>query len=131
MHVQNDNISSSEFDDVDLHGTKFNNGNLSGSTFENVNLSRSRFHDINFSDVVFTAAQIGGTVFRHIGPPRAKDGTQPRQRPVTFEEMTLCDSVFRKVNLSNVQLIECNTTGMKIDGVLLSDLQAAYRKLNT
>ena len=120
MIVKNQNIEASEFDDVCM----------SESKFTNINLSKSRFHDINFSDVQFTAAQIGGTVFKHIGPPPGKDGTQERQRPVTFEEAMLCDSVFRKVDLTNVQIVDCKIQGMKIDGVLVTDLLDAYRKVN-
>jgi uncharacterized protein YjbI with pentapeptide repeats len=113
--LAHDDISNSRFDDV----------NMSGAHFENVNLSGSRFHDINFSNVTFTAAQIGGTTFKHIGPP---DGSHAKQRPVTFEEGILCDSVFRKVDLTNVQLIDCNIEGMTIDGILISDLLDGYRR---
>jgi len=85
------------------------------SEFEDLNLSGSRFHDINFSDVLFTAAQIGGTTFRHIGPPPCAEGGPPRQRPVLFEEGTLCDSVFHRMDLSNVKIAECDIAGMTID----------------
>ena len=128
MDVKNQSIPSSQFDDVNMDGTKFSNVCLSNANFENINLSKSRFHDINFSDVTFAAAQIGGTTFKHIGPPPDKDGKQARQRPVTFEEMMLCDSVFRKVDLSNVQVVDCDITGMKIDGILVTDLLEAYGK---
>jgi len=128
MDVKNDNVASSRFHNVDMHGTVFNDVNLAGTSFENINLSKSRFHDINFSDVVFTAAQIGGCHFKHIGLPPDKDGNHPRQRPVTFEEATLCDSLFRKVDLSNVKIVESNISGMTIDGVLVTDLLEAYRK---
>ena len=40
----------------------------------------------------------------------------------------LCDSVFRKVDLSNVQIIDCNIEGMKIDGVLVTDMLDAHRR---
>lgn len=128
MNVKNQNLAKSEFDDVCMTDTTFNNANLSKSRFENINLTGSRFHDINFSDVQFTAAQIGGTLFKHIGPPPDKAGNHPKQRPVTFEEATLNDSLFRKVDLSNVRIIDCNLTGMTIDGILLTDLLAAYHK---
>ena len=104
------------------------NDNLASSVFDDVNLSEARFHNINFSDVEFTAAQIGGTTFRHIGPPQDRDGHQPRQRPVTFDEAILCDSLFRKVDLSNVRIVDCNVAGMTIDGILVSELLELYRK---
>jgi uncharacterized protein YjbI with pentapeptide repeats len=118
ISVKHDNIANSEFEDL----------NMSDSKFTNINLSKSRFHDINFSDVHFTAAQMGGTVFKHIGPPPDKNGKQERQKPVTFEEMMLCDSVFRKVDLSNVKITDCAITGMTIDGILVTDLLKEWKK---
>lgn len=115
LNVKNEDVSSSRFDNV----------NMSKADFENINLSGSRFHDINFSDVHFSAAQMGGTTFKHIGLP---PGSRERQRPVTFEEATLCDSIFRKVDLSNVKLIDCNIEGMTIDGIPVSDLIRAHKQ---
>jgi uncharacterized protein YjbI with pentapeptide repeats len=120
MTVKHDNIAGSEFEDLNMAGTQFTNINLSGS----------RFHDINFSDVHFTAAQIGGTTFKHIGLPPDKDGKQDRQRPVTFEEGMLCDSVFRKMDLTNVKITDCDVTGMTIDGILVTNLLKEWKKRN-
>jgi uncharacterized protein YjbI with pentapeptide repeats len=101
--------------------------NLAGSTFTDVNLSKVRMHDINLSDLDLSAAQIGGAKFKHIGLPPSKEGKQERQRPVLFEEATLCDSTFRKVDLSNVKIIDCDVHGMTIDGILVTDLLTAYK----
>ena len=131
MIVKQENLSSSEFEDVNMTGTTFTNIRLFQAKFEDVNLSESRFHNINFSDVQFTAAQIGGTLFKHIGPPPDKDGKQARQRPVTFEEMMLCDSLFRKVDLSGVKIVDCDMTGMTIDGILVKDLLDAHKRLES
>ncbi len=112
---------------ANLAGSVFTDVNLTDSAFENVNLSRVRMHNINLSDLDLSAAQIGGARFKHIGPPPNTEGSQERQRPVTFEEMMLCDSTFRKVDLSNVKIIDCDVQGMTIDGVLVTDLLAAYK----
>ena len=112
---------------ADLSGSQFHDVNLGGAEFDNVNLSKARFHNINLSDISITAAQIGGATFKHIGPPPDKGGKQERQRPVTFEEMMLCDSIFRKVTLSNIRIVECDTTGMMIDGLSVADMVAAYK----
>ena len=40
----------------------------------------------------------------------------------------LCDSTFRKVDLSNAKLIDCNIQGMTIDGVLVTDLLKQYKR---
>ena len=117
LEYRHDFIAGSEFEDL----------NMSGTHFTNINLSNAKFHDINFSDVSFTAAQIGGTLFKHIGPPPCKEGGQQRQRPVTFEEGMLMDSTFRKMDMSNVQIIDCNIEGMKIDGIFITDMLKAYK----
>lgn len=113
---------------ANLSGSQFHDVNLGGAEFDNVNLSKAKFHNINLSDISVTAVQIGGAKFKHLGPPPDKDGKQERQRPVTFEEMMLCDSTFRKVDLSNVRMIECDTTGMTIDGISVTDMVAAYKR---
>ena len=113
---------------VDLSGSRFHHVKLSGADFDDVNLSNARFHNINLSDVKVSAAQMGGGTFKHIGPPPDEDGNQARQRPVTFEEAMLCDSTFRKVDMSNVKIVDCNIEGMTIDGVLVSDLLRAHNK---
>lgn len=110
-----------------LTGSRFEDVCLGDAEFDNVSLVRATFFNINLSDVSISAAQMGGAKFKHIGCPPDKDGKQDRQRPVTFEEMTLCDSTFRKVDLSHVTIEDCDTTGMTIDGILVQDLLAAYR----
>jgi uncharacterized protein YjbI with pentapeptide repeats len=120
ISLKHDNIAGSEFADL----------NMAGAQFTNINLSGSQFHDINFSDVRFSAAQMGGTLFKHIGPMPDKDGKQDRQRPVTFEEGMLCDSVFCRMDMSNVKVIDCNIQGMTIDGVLVTDLLKEYKQSN-
>ena len=111
-----------------IAGSKFHDTNMERSDFNNVNLSNTTFNNINMSDINISAAQMGGAKFKHIGPPPDKDGKQERQRPVTFEEMMLCDSTFLRVDMSNVKISECNTDGMTINGILVSDLLSAYNK---
>ena len=115
---------------VNLSGSRFHDVNLSGADFNDVNLSGARFHNINLSDIRVSAVQIGGATFKHVGPPPDKDGNQARQRPVRFEEAVLCDSTFRKVDMSNVRIIDCNIEGMTIDGILVTDLLKEYKRKN-
>ena len=113
---------------ADISGSQFHDVNLGGAEFDNVNLSKARLHNINLSDISLTAAQMGGAKFKHVGPPPDKNGKQERQRPVTFEEMMLCDSNFRKVDMSNVRIVECNTSGMTIDSIPVADMMTAYEQ---
>ena len=113
---------------ANLPGAKFHDANMTGAEFNNVNLSNARFHNVNLSNVTITAAQMGGAAWKHIGPPPDTEGKQERQRPVRFEEMMLCDSTFRKVDLSNVRVVECELSGMTINGILVTELLAVYDK---
>jgi hypothetical protein len=113
-----------------LAGSRFHQANMTGADFEDVNLSNARLHNVDLSNITVTAAQLGGASFKHIGPPPGPDGKQERQRPVRFEEMMLCDSTFRKVDLSNVRIVDCDLTGMSIDGVAVTDLIEAYQDQN-
>ena len=112
---------------ADISGSAFRDVNLAGSEFENVNMSKTTLHDINLSDVSISAANLGGAHFKHLGPAPDASGKQERQKAVTFEEAQLCDSTFTRVDLSNVKIIDCNVKGMTIDGVLVTDLIAAYK----
>lgn len=123
------NLAGSVFNDVNLGDSVFNNVNLGGTTFENVNMSKTRMHDINLSDLDVSAANLGGARFKHLGPAPDKDGKMARQKAVTFEEAMLCDSTFRKVDMTNVKITECTLDGMTIDGMLVTDLIAAYKSL--
>ena len=123
LTLREQDLSDSSFNMVNLEGVRFQQANLGHALFEDINLAGSRFNDINFSDVVFSRAQLGGTVFRQLGLPL---GSTERQRGITFEDADMNDSVFRDCNLQNVRIEKCNTTGMTIDGILVSDLLAAY-----
>ena len=125
--AQHTNIAGSVFRDVNLSEATFDDVNLGASTFENVNMTKTRMHDINLNDLDVSAANLGGAHFKYIGPAPDKDGKQARQKAVTFEEAMLCDSTFTKVDLSNARITNCDLTGMTIDGVLVTDMIAAYK----
>ena len=112
---------------ADISGSEFRNVNPSGAVFDDVNLGNARLHNVNLSHTTVSAANLGGAVFRHIGPPLDKDGGQQMQEPVTFEEAMLCGSTFRRVDLSNVRIIDCNIEGMSVDGISIAKLLKVYR----
>jgi uncharacterized protein YjbI with pentapeptide repeats len=45
----------------------------------------------------------------------------------TFDNINLSGATLNNACLSGVAITDANTTGMTIEGVLVSDLQAAYR----
>jgi uncharacterized protein YjbI with pentapeptide repeats len=49
----------------------------------------------------------------------------------TFDDINFSNTTIHNANLSHVSIVESCTAGMTIDGVLVSDLQAAYRATRT
>lgn len=117
-------------ENADISGSRFHDVDMSGAGFDDVNLAGASFHNVNMSDIRVSAAQIGGACFGCVGTPPDAEGRQARQRPVTFENAMLCDSLFRHVDLSGSRIEECDLTGVTIDGVALADLLEAWRALN-
>jgi len=50
------------------------------------------------------------------------------KRTKTFSDINFSGARFSNLNLTNVEIDACNTTGMKFRGVLVADLFDAYRK---
>ena len=113
-------------DKQEIAGSTFQCSDLSQTHFVNCKMAGAVLEDVNFSDAVVKYAQFGGATFSFIGlgPDAPKDA---KQRPVCFETFDLNSSTFRKGDLSNVQISECRTDGMRIDGVLVTDMIEAYK----
>jgi uncharacterized protein YjbI with pentapeptide repeats len=73
----------------------------------NANLAQSSFDDVDLSLSVFRNARL--------------------QR-VRLTDVDLERSVVRNANLSRVEIDDCNLAGMRINGVLVEDLLAAYAR---
>ena len=127
---QDVNMAKSSFDNVNLGEARFHNVNMHRVSFDDINMGGVRFHNINMSDTSFAGVNLGGAHFQHIGPAPDAQGRQERQKPITFEEMMLCDSTFRDVDMSGAKIVDCNMDGVTIDGNPVADLLAAYQRQN-
>ncbi len=125
--VEHADIAGSRFTDANMEGAEFHDVNLAGADFDNVSLSGARFHNADMSDIRLSAVQIGGASFGCIGTPPDSEGHQARQRAVVFENAMLCDSLFRRVDLSGSRIEECDLTGATIDGIPVADLLEAWK----
>ena len=100
-------------------------------SFEDVNLSGTKITNANMSDIEIEGAQLGGAYIHNIGmPPKDHPAYDPaaRQRPLIFEDCFLAGSRISNCNLTDVELTDCNTSGMKINGVRIDDMIDAYKK---
>ena len=72
----------------------------------NADLARSEFDDVNLQDARFKNVNLSNA---------------------TFTDTNFRGANFKNLNLTNVEIEACDTTGMKIRGVLVSDLFNEYR----
>ena len=112
-------LSNSTFMGVGLDKSRFEDCGLAGATFDYVNLSDARFGRMNLSRAVFDDGLLPGTRFNNLNMSGA-----------LFENVLLIGAAIRSANLNGLHVSECNVAGMRIDGILVSDLLAAYRKQN-
>ncbi|WP_270168640.1 pentapeptide repeat-containing protein [Paenibacillus sp. SYP-B4298] len=114
-----------EFDNVDLSKTKVNNANMSEITLNDVNASGSRLSDINLSETFIKDANMSnmnieniylyGTEFSNITLPMEEEGRNcfdGNYRPIKFINC----------NLKNMEIVDCDITGLKINGILIEEL---------
>jgi uncharacterized protein YjbI with pentapeptide repeats len=83
---------------------------LRGSHFANSNLANAVFVDVDLSAARFDDVKAAST---------------------TFTDVDLSKSRFTNVDLQFGEISNCRLAGLRIDGILVTDLFAAYRKLQS
>lgn len=73
----------------------------------NANLARSKFDDVNLQEACFTNVDLS---------------------LATFTDINFSGAKFSNLNLTNVEIEACETAGMRIRGVLVSELFDAYQR---
>ncbi|WP_349403273.1 pentapeptide repeat-containing protein [Cohnella silvisoli] len=84
---------------------KITNANLSGTGIQHANLSHA----------VIDHVHLYGTEFLNIVLPQEGDGNfnpDGQYKPI----------IFRNSNLSNMEIIDCDISGLKINGILIEEL---------
>jgi len=91
---------------ADMRNTRFDGVNLAGAYFYAV-LTEARFHDTNLAGADFDDVNLSGARLHNIN---------------------LSEATFDNLNLSNAAITNAKLDGMTIDGVLVSDLFAAWKQ---
>jgi uncharacterized protein YjbI with pentapeptide repeats len=73
----------------------------------NADLSDSQFHDVNLGEAQFSDVNLA---------------------EAQFNDVNLSEAKLSNVNLTKVVIEDCDLTGMKINGVLVTDLLRAHGK---
>jgi uncharacterized protein YjbI with pentapeptide repeats len=82
------------------------NADLSGAEFINTNLADTQFRDVNLAGAQFLDVNLAGA---------------------RFDDVALKGAVIRNANCSHVSIEDACYEGMRIDGILVTDLLDAYR----
>ncbi|MES2268702.1 MAG: pentapeptide repeat-containing protein [Bacteroidota bacterium] len=104
---------------------------LNGLSMNDVSVTNAKISDANLSDLEISEAQLGGAYIHDIGlPPEGHPHYDPnaKQRPLKFENCFLEGSTINNCNLTDVAISDCDITGMTINGILVEDLLALYKK---
>lgn len=92
-----------------------NDVNASEWKVTNINLSKTSIQNANMSNMNIDHVHLFGTEFTNIVLPSEGDGNyQPDgdYKPI----------VFKQCNLTNMEIIDCDIKGLKINGILIEEL---------
>ena len=107
----------------DITGSEFRHLNMSGAVFEDVDLSEAKFFNINLRGAQIGAVDFGGSSFSCMNT-----GEDRPRRPVIFNSIELDDCTIQNSFFRNTKIVNCELTGMTIDGVPITDMVEAYKK---
>ena len=107
----------------DISGSQFRHLNMSGTVFEDIDLSGAKFFNINLRGADISAVDFGGASFSCMNT-----GEDHPCQPVIFNSIELDDCTIQNSFFRNTKIVNCDLTGMTIDGVPVMDMVKAYKK---
>jgi uncharacterized protein YjbI with pentapeptide repeats len=114
-----------EVEHKDLSNSQFRHVKMSEAVFEDVDLSGAKFFNINLRGASIGAVDFGGASFSCMNT-----GEDRPRRPVVFNSIELDDCTIQNSFFRNTKIVNCDLTGMAIDGVLVTDMVRAYEMAN-
>jgi len=113
---------------------------LQHSSFTKVCLNHTVFNDVamafvqiinaDLSNMEIDGAQLGGAYIHNVGmPPEGHPAYDPQSKhaPLKFECCDLVGTVFTDCKLNQVSIIDCDLQGMKIDGILVTEMLKQFK----
>jgi len=114
-HFPNKEYKGQKFDRADMTDAIFNGVDLSNSRFWAV-MENGTFRDSNLRKAVFDDVNLEQSTFENVNLSRSQ-----------YNNVNLSDASFANLNLSNTEVRDAKLDGMKINGVLVTDLFDAWR----
>lgn len=123
------NMAESDFYGVNLEGSSISNSNLANSTVNNCNLSNSKFQNINFRHTIIADLNLSNSHFSLVtlsGVTFSDTNLGDENEPLLVERCDITGSTLIDSNLTNVNIVNCELSGMKINDIPIEDLLEAY-----
>lgn len=105
-----------EFKRADMTTTNFNGVDLSDSKFWAV-IERAQFTDSNLAACKFDDVNLSGSTYENVNLSNS-----------TFNNINFSNVSLSNLNLSNTEITDANLDGMKINGVLVTEMLDIYEK---
>lgn len=116
------------FDGPQMQGIHYRQANMTGANFDGVNLEGAQFYAV-MTSARFTDTNLNAATFRDVSLANAQ-----------FDDVNLSGAVISNANLSRLTITgvtfahsdiqDADLTGMRINGVLVSELFDAYERVN-
>ncbi|GGH26846.1 GNAT family N-acetyltransferase [Paenibacillus segetis] len=116
------NLSNSSYSNSNMRNLKIQSSNLAGMHITNSYLGHAIFGDSDMSNVEICHVIMGGTYIHDVKLSLDEDN-----QPIRMERIEMMNSSIQDSNMQNFSIINCNIKGMRIDGILVSDLLEAYK----
>nr|WP_227413828.1 GNAT family N-acetyltransferase [Cytobacillus luteolus] len=133
VQYENCNMEKTECYQVNLEGCSFTNSNLMNTNISNCNLSYSKFRNINLRHSLFADLNLSHSKMKFVtlgGVSFIDTNLGVEEQPISFERCDLQGSKISNSNLKNLEIIDSDLSGMKIDNIAVKDLLDAYYQMN-
>ncbi|SCN34365.1 Uncharacterized protein BCRIVMBC938_02491 [Bacillus wiedmannii] len=131
---ENCNLTNTEYYQVNLKNSAFVGSNIMHMNMNNCNVSQSKFRNINFKSSLYADLNLSGSKFSFVtlGGVHFKDTSLGEgKHPISFNRCDLEGSTICNSNLKNMEIENCDITGMTIDGVPIEKLLELYNKVKS
>lgn len=118
-------MSENPFNGQQLQGIRYERADMSAAIFDSVNLANAQFYAV-LTNAKFTDTNLSEAVFYDVSLKKAR-----------FNNVNLAEATITNANLSNLSITDvtlahtdiqnADLTGMRINGILVTDLFQAYQ----
>lgn len=131
---ENCNLANTEYYQVNLKNSAFVGSNIMHMNMSNCNVSQSKFRNINFKRFKSANKDLFGSKFNLVtlgGVQFKNTSLGDEKESILFDNCDLEGTVIHNSNLKDIEIENCDITGMKINGIPIEKLLALYNKVKS